>query len=758
MPSPPSSSAVRIVASLLGLATLLVPGRAGGQQLTVEQIYGSDQLAARTYEVVWMAEPGRFARLVPDEDGVSELWSVDAVSGDSLKLISAAELTPQREEAPLAIESVQFSTDGRRVLIFADAERVWRDRTRGSYYVFDLPNRELSAVGASTRGQMFARFSPDGGRVAFVRDGDLHVFDIDSGAERRLTHDGGGVVVNGTSDWLYEEELGLRAAFRWSPDGERIAFWRFDQSPVPIFPLYDATSAYPAITPIRYPKAGESNSAVRIGTIEVESGRITWFDVEGGDEAYLPWMEWAASSEEVLVQRLNRRQNQLDVLLGTAATGETRLLFSEVSDTWLEGGRDVHWMAGGEAFVWPSDRDGYRHLYVYGRDGELRRQLTSGAWAVMSVEGVDTTSAVVYFVAAAESPMTRAVMASDLDGTNQTRLLVGGRGMRSVSFSPDFSRFIETASTISTPPVVTLRERSGDAIRVIDDNAELLERLDRLRLREPEFTDLRAADGTRLNAWIMKPRSFDPSRAYPLLMYTYGGPGSQTVVDGWGGERYLWHQMLVERGVLVASVDNRGTGARGRAYERQIYRRLGQLEAADQLAAARQLADLAYVDPEHVGIWGWSYGGYLALMTALSSNGFIIAAVAVAPVTDWMYYDTAYTERFMQKPEENPEGYRLAAPARMADQLRSDLLIVHGTGDDNVHPQHTTVMIDALIAAGRPFDMALYPNRTHSLSGGNTRVHLFDRISRYLLERLATEPATEAVQLPDRVGASLFLD
>lgn len=758
MSSPRSSAAAGTVGTLLGLAALLVPAAAGGQQLTVEQIYGSDELAARTYEVVWMPDPGRFARLVPDEDGVPELWGVEAASGDSVKLISAAELIPRGSDTPLTVESVQFSADGRRVLVFADAERVWRHRTRGSYYVFELPTRELTAVGTPPRRLMFAKFSPDGERVAFVRDGDLYVFDIGSGAERRLTHDGGGVVVNGTSDWLYEEELGLRDAFRWSPDGERIAFWRFDQGPVPVFPLYDATSAYPAVTPIRYPKAGGSNSAVRIGAVEVESGRITWFDAEGGDEAYLPWMEWAASSEEVLVQRLNRRQNQLDVLLGRAATGETRLLFSEVSDTWLESGRDVHWMAGGEAFVWPSDRDGYRHLYVYGRDGELRGQLTRGAWDVTSVAGVDTTSAVVYFVAAAESPMTRAVMASDLDGAGESRLLVGGRGMRSASFSPDFSRFLETASTISTPPVVTLRDRSGAAVRVIEDNAELLDRLERLRLREPEFTDLRAADGTRLNAWIMKPRSFDPSRAYPLLLYTYGGPGSQTVVDGWGGERYLWHQMLVRQGVLVASVDNRGTGARGRDYEHQVYRRLGQLEAADQLAAARQLADLAYVDEEHVGIWGWSYGGYVALMTALGSKGFIRAAVAVAPVTDWRYYDTAYTERFMQKPDENPEGYRLGAPARMADQLRSDLLIVHGTGDDNVHPQHTIVMIDALIAAGRPFDMALYPNRTHALSGGNTRVHLFDRITRYLLERLVTEPATEAVQLPDRIGAGLFLD
>lgn len=751
---------------LVGLLWLVLPGGHGlpspavGQQLSVERIFGSEEFEPRSYDVTWLPEGARYGRLVSGEAGVTEVWRADAVTGDSVKLVSAAELTPPGRSTPISIEAVDFARGGDRLLLFADAERVWRDRTRGAYYVFDVPTRRLLPVGPEPGGQMFAKFSPDGERVAFVRGGDLYLFAIEAGTLRRLTHDGGGPVTNGTADWLYEEELGLRDGFRWSPDGNRIAFWRFDRSPVPVFELYDSSTLYPEMRPIRYPKAGEANSGVRLGTIDLESGDVTWLDVSAGSEAYLPWMEWAHSSEELLVQRINRRQDRLDVLLGDAVTGRTRLLFSEQSGTWLEAGRPVTWTAGGEAFLWPSDRSGFRHLYLYGRDGQLRRQVTEGAWDVTSMAGLDTIAAVVYFTAAAESPMTRAVMSADLDGSGEARTLVGGRGMRSVSFAPDHSVFIEKASTIAEPPTFTLRRHTGEVVRVIEDNGPLSRRLDRLGLREPEFIDLPGADGTRLNAWIMKPRDFDPTRAYPLLLYAYGGPGSQTVVDGWGGDRYLWHQMLVDRGILVASVDNRGTGGRGRAFTDQVYLRLGQLESADQLAAARDLSARPYVDRGRVGIWGWSYGGYLALMSALRSDGELTAAVAVAPVTDWKYYDTAYTERFMRTPAENPEGYRRGAPARQAERLRSELLLAHGTGDDNVHPQHTTAMVDALIEAGRPFDLALYPNRTHSLSGSATRVHLFERITRFLDSRLLTgpSPVRPAEPVPARLGLGLLPD
>ncbi|MFQ5530086.1 MAG: prolyl oligopeptidase family serine peptidase, partial [Gemmatimonadota bacterium] len=394
--------------------------------------------------------------------------------------------------------------------------------------------------------------------------------------------------------------------------------------------------------------------------------------------------------------------------------------------------------------------------YLYERDGRLVRQITRGDWDVTTVIGVDTVSSVLYYAAASESPMGRAILATDLDDAGRARLVSGGRGMRSASFSPDFRFFLETSSTVSEPPTIALRDRAGAVIRVIEDNRRLQERLDQLELREPEFLTVRAGDGTILNAVIMKPRDFDPGREYPLLVYVYGGPGSQTVRDGWGGERYLWHQLLVQNGVLVASVDNRGTGARGREFKQQVYLRLGQLEAADQLAAVRQFAEYAFIDPSRIGIWGWSYGGYLSLMTTLLSDGEIAAAVAVAPVTHWKFYDTAYTERFMRTPLDNPDGYRLGAPLTYADRLGSPLLIVHGTGDDNVHPQHTTEMTRALIDAGRPFEMQLYPNRTHSIRGGGARVHLFERITDFVMDNLL--PAATDEPGPPRLDTGLFQD
>ncbi|MFQ5530400.1 MAG: DPP IV N-terminal domain-containing protein, partial [Gemmatimonadota bacterium] len=366
----------------------------------MERIYASGDLDARTYSVQWMPDSRYFARLVPDEQGVPELWRIEAESGDSVKLVSAAELRPPSASRPVHIEAVAFSARGNRVLLFTDAERVWRDRTRGSYYVFDIPTRRLIPVGAAPGDQMFAKFSPDAERVAFVRSGNLFVFDIAARTVRRLTHDGGETIVNGTSDWLYEEELGLRDAFRWSPDGRRIAFWRFDMTAVPVFELYDETSLYARGVPIRYPKAGQPNSRVRLATVDVGSAGTTWIDVEVSSDGYLPWMEWASSGDEVMIQRLSRRQDRLDLLLADVRTGATRLLFTETSEAWLDVVDQVPWAAGGGQFLWTSDRDGWQHIYLYRRDGRLERQLTRGEWDVTGVLGVDASERQIYFSAA----------------------------------------------------------------------------------------------------------------------------------------------------------------------------------------------------------------------------------------------------------------------------------------------------------------------------------------------------------------------
>jgi dipeptidyl-peptidase-4 len=708
-----------------------------GNALTVERIYGGSELEEKRLDVQWMADGRYWTTVEQDAEGSSELWRVEASTGLRQKLISAVELVPDDASEPIAIEGHRFSEDGRRALIFTNSQQVWRQRTRGRYYVFDFVSRRLIPVSTRSGWQMFAKFSPSADRVAFVRDHDLFVTDLPSGEERRLTFDGSETIINGTTDWVYEEELRLRDAFRWSPDGQRIAYWQLDQSPVRLFPLVDQAPLYPELTRLRYPKAGEANSRVRVGSLELSTGHTMWFDIGPETDIYIARMEWAESAHEVVVQRLNRHQNRLDLLLGNAHTGETSLLFSEEDDAWVDANDDIRWIAGGSHFTWTSDRDGYRHVYLYHRSGRLVRQLTRGNWDVTAFHGVDEEKGRAFFTAASESPLTRTVGSVSLEGTDP-RTLAGGRGVHAANFNDSFELFVDTHSTIGTPPMAVLRRADdGSEVRILEDDAELRARLEGLDLREPEFFTLEAADGSLLNAYIIKPRDFDPGQAHPLLLYVYGGPGSQTVLDAWGGARYLWHQMLVRKGILVASVDNRGTGARGRAFKKQVYLRLGQMEAADQLAAVRELGEHPYVDASRVAIWGWSYGGYMTVLTSLLSEGAIKAAVAVTPVVAWELYDTIYTERYMRPPAENPEGYRLGSPLTYADRLATSLLLIHGTADYNVHPQNTMRMVSALEEAGKQFRMRLYPGQRHGFAGSTIRVNLYRLVTDFLLDELA---------------------
>ncbi len=746
---------VRRAAAPLAIATLVwlpsAPLAAQtASQLSLARIHAGGDFEARGFTGTWMTDSEGWALTEEAEGGGTSLVRVEAATGARYVLVGAGELVPSGTSERLSVESFSFSADGRKVLLFTDSEQVWRARTRGKYWVFDLQARTLTPVSRASGGQMFAKLSPDALKVAFVRDHDLWLTDLVSGEERRLTNDGGEAIINGTTDWVYEEELGLRDAFRWSPDGSRIAYWQLDQSPVRKYYLIDETRLYPELTPIRYPKAGTENSTVRVGSVDLSTGRTTWFELDPNRAYYVARMEWAGNSDQVVIQTLNRHQNRLELLFGEAATGATRILLVEEDPAWVDVNDDFTWIDGGQRFLWTSERDGWRHVYLYERDGTLTRQLTRGEWDVDRLLGADAALGRFYFRAAYGRPSGRSVLSVDRRGTIRP-LLHGERGTFDADFSPDHTRLVHTYSTIDRPPVVMLAENRDDeviATRVLEDNADLVARLEGTGLVAPEFLTLSAADGTPLEGYIIKPRDFDPGRRYGLLLYVYGGPGSQTTADRWGGSRYVWHHYLAQRGVLVASVDNRGTGARGREFEKQTYLKLGQLETADQLAAASQLGALPYVDGRRIGIWGWSYGGYMTLLTTLRSRGAVAAGVSVAPVTDWKLYDTIYTERFMRTPQENAEGYERGAPLGYAAELDSPLLIVHGTGDDNVHSQNTTLMIEALENAGKQFDMRLYPNKRHGIAGGPTRVNLFGLITGFVLEHLGPEGA-EAVHTSD---------
>ncbi|HUF14166.1 MAG TPA: alpha/beta fold hydrolase [Longimicrobiales bacterium] len=723
------------VVSALMLAPMALANEpaAAQEQLTVERIFGSRDFDVRSVGPIQWIEGGRRFTYVRRDGGLTDLIAEEP-GGDMLVLAEGRTLVPEEGADTIAIENYAWSDDGRRLLIFTRSERVWRQNTLGEYWVYDSRSRRLTPVSTAGK-QMFAKFSPDGTKVGFVRDNDLYVTNLETGAEVRLTNDGSETVINGTTDWVYEEELDLRDAWRWSPDGTRIAFWRFDQSAIAPFPLIDYMELYGDPMSLRYPKAGTPNSDVRIGVVEVEGGATSWIDPGDGDWEYIARMDWGPAGDRIVFQRMPRRQNRIDVMAADPATGRSRLLFSDTDSAWVDVDDDLTRVNDGRELVWSSERDGRNHLYLYDRNGRLLRQVTRGDWDVTAFHGVDESGRWLYFTGTEQGPLQRHLYRIRLDGSGMERL-TREPGMHTIRMSPGAVHYIDVYSTSFDPPVTRLHRADGALVRVLEENAELRRRLGETRMTPPDFFQFNTTDGVTLNGYLIRPPDFDPARRYPVLMYVYGGPGSQTVIDSWGGDRYLWHQLLAQRGYIVASVDNRGTGARGRDFRKIVYLNLGHWETNDQIEAARYLAALPYVDGERIGIWGWSYGGYMTALAMARGGDRFRAGISVAPVTDWRLYDTIYTERFMRTPEENPRGYEESGPLHHAAGLTGDMLLIHGTGDDNVHYQQTVQLVDALIAVGKDFGLMIYPNRTHSIEGGNTRVHLFGLMTDWVEERL----------------------
>ena len=724
----------RIPSIALALHCCLVPLVVQAQSLSVESLFGTDYFASELEPVQWSGDARYFTSTEVRADGGLDLYRVDARSGERELLLRGSDLIPEGQQEPVEIESYEFSANGSKLLIFTNSVQVWRQNTKGEFFVWELNRRRLTPVSTQPGLQQFAKFSRDGRLVGFVRDNNLFVTDLRSGRETQLTHDGDENVINGATDWVYEEELGLRDAFRFSPDGRRIAFWRFDQTAIKSYYMTDALSLYPDLLPVRYPKAGEDNSEVRIGVVEISSGNTTWVDIGTERDIYVARMDFASSSDEIWLTRLNRHQNQLDLLFADVQTGESRIILTETDAAWV-GNTAPRWIRDGRQFLFESERAGYNQVYLFDRDGALINQVTPGEWDVLAVYGVDEETDVLYYTGAGDSPLRRPLYRVDLNGESFGRLSTAS-GSHDILFNTDYSLYVDTYSTTGVPPTRTLHSADGQVVRTISDNRQLAERVQSLNLPVPEFITVPGADGTPLNAFIMRPADFNPGRQYPLLMYVYGGPGSQTVRDSWGGERYLWHQMLASEGYLVASVDNRGTGARGRDFKKVTYQRLGELEAADQIAAARSFGAQPFVDAGRIGIWGWSYGGYMSLMSMFLGEGVFKAAISGAPVTDWRFYDTIYTERYMRTPQENERGYDAGAPINHVDKLVGNLLVVHGTSDDNVHFQNTVQLVHYLEQAGKQFDMRIYPGQRHGFRGATTRMNQYELFTEWLKRKL----------------------
>ena len=695
--------------------------------------------------------------------GASDLVRYDTETGKREVLIAAAGLTPKGAEKPLAIEDYAWSPDANQVLIYTNSQKVWRANTRGDYWLFDRRTKALRKLGgdAAPATLMFATFSPDGSRVAYVRENNIYVESLQTRAITQLTRDGSESVINGTSDWVYEEELGLRDAFLWSPDGKSIAYWQFNTAGVKKFSLiynvgapydivthipYPENGIYPLVKEIPYPLPGTPNSVVRVGVIPAAGGETKWMQAPGDPtDNYIARIEWTEDSKGVLVQHLNRLQNTNDVLLADAATGAVQQVYRDHDTAWVDVVEDCRWLHGGKDFLWVSEQDGWRHVYVISRDGKARL-VTTGAFDVVRVVGVTPEEDWLYYIASPDTATQRYLYRARLDGSGKAERLSPSNepGVHSYQISPNCRYAIHTYSNFDAPPAMELVQFSNHrVVRVLEDNSELRAKINDLFPPRTEYLSIDIDGGVKLDAWMMKPKDFDAKKKYPALVYVYGEPAGQTVMDSWGGERQIFHQALVREEYLIVSIDNHGTPApRGRAWRKIIYGKVGVLSSEEQATAMKKLEETyPFIDANRVAVWGWSGGGTNTLNLMFRSPDVYKVGMSVAPVPDQRLYDTIYQERYMGLPKDNADGYKASSPINFADGLKGHLLIVHGSGDDNVHFQGTELLVNRLVELGKPFDFMEYPERTHSLAEGTgTHYHLYSLLARYLEEHVKPGP------------------
>jgi dipeptidyl-peptidase-4 len=738
---------------LLGAPAAAQPPAADPAKLTLDRIFTSDDFHGdRVPPVKWL-DGGAYTTLEPSKahKGATDIVRIDA-AGKSEPLVPAEKLVPPDAKEPLGIDGYEFSKDLDVVLIFTNSVKVWRQHTRGDYWTFRRSTGTLAKLAQDAKPStlMFAKLSPDGGQVGYVRENNLFVEPAGGGSAVKLTADGSEQVVNGTFDWVYEEEFDCRDGWRWSPDGKTVAYWQLDTRGVKTYTLIDyATGTYPILKTFAYPKTGERNSLCRVGTVPAAGGATTWLDVPGDTRTdyYIPRVQWAGNSKELVLQRVNRLQKAVDVMLADAATGKVRSVLTERDGAWVDVNDDaVEWVEKGAAFTWVSERDGWRHLYLAARDGNTVRRVTPGAFDVIRVLRTDEKAGRVDFLASPDNPTQHYLYRAPLNGSGPAERVTPADqpGWHDYDVSPDGAFAVHTYSAFGKPPRVELISfPDHKVVRVLAANDKLREAVGKLAQTPVEFFRADVGDGVKLDGWLLKPANFDPAKKYPVVFHVYGEPAGQLVTDRWGGGQYLWHLLLAQQGYAVACVDNRGTPCpRGRDWRKAAYRKVGTLASEDQAAAARDLLkQRPYLDADRVGVWGWSGGGSMTLNLMFRSPDLYRTGMAVAPVPDMRLYDTIYQERYMGLPGDNAEDYKNGSPITHAAGLKGNLLIVHGTGDDNVHYQGAEKLANKLIELNKPFTLMAYPNRSHSINEGkNTTRHLYALLTRYLNDNLPAGP------------------
>ncbi len=734
----------QFVRTLLVLFLVTYTSYAQEKIINLEEIWGG---AFRTegMDVLRSLKNGKqYAVLNFDRETRSS--SVDKYDYSTLQKVGTIVSSQDLEEIQY-FTSYTFSKDESKLILATNVTPIYRRSRLGTYYVYDTATKQLQLISENKIQE--PTFSPDAKYVAYGFENNLYVKDLTTGVTTQITSDGEkNKIINGITDWVYEEEFGFVRAFDWNKEGSKIAFIRFDETDVPEFSMdVYGDGLYPTQQTFKYPKAGEKNAEVSLHIYDIITGKTTNIDL--GEVYYIPRIKWTNDANTLSVQVMNRHQNHLRLLFVNALNGEVKTVMEEKDDAYIDVTDNLTFL-NDNSFLWTSEKDGFNHIYHFSKTGELIRQVTKGPWEVTSFYGFNPKNGRVYYQSTEQGSINRAVYTIGINGKGK-KLLTPSVGTNHATFSADYTYFINSFSNATTPYTYSLHSgKDGEKLKEIVNNNALLEKLSEYKISPKEFSTI-TVNGNELNMWMIKPADFDPNKKYPLFMYQYSGPGSQQVSNRWMGTNDYWYQMLAQQGYIVVCVDGRGTGYKGAEFKKVTYKQLGKYEVEDQIAAAKQLGALPYIDESRIGIWGWSYGGFMSSNCILKGNDVFSMAIAVAPVTNWRFYDTIYTERYMQTPQENPEGYDDNSPINHVDKLKGAYLLIHGTADDNVHVQNTMQMIEALVQANKQFDMAIYPDKNHGIYGGNTRLQLYTKMTNFIHEHLGKKEEVKEPETTEKI-------
>lgn len=714
--------------------SITASARKGDKQITLEDLWKKHTFSAKSVPGFRAMKDGLHYTSLEDNDE-SQTVNIYELAGGSWRGTIFNTAKSMVDGKTIRVSDYRFSDDEQKIMLLTDREGIYRHSAKYNVYVYDRASDNIAVVADDKI--LHADFSPDGRRVAYVYDNNLYIKDLNTNKITQVTTDGKwNHIINGNCDWVYEEEFSFTQAFQWSPDGRYLAYYRFDESGVPEYTLPIYNGLYPENYTYKYPKAGEPNSEVAIKVYDVQDGGSVTVNTGQNTDIYIPRIKWSKNFGQLCVYRLNRLQNELELLMADAETGSTEVIYNETNKYYIDINDNLQFLPDGHSFIFTSERDGYNHLYKRDWRSNKLTELTPGKYDIDEIVGIDEVRKKVYYTAAEISPLERQLYTVDWYGRSK-QLLTPERGTHNIVKIEGYNYFLDQYSRINEPPIYYLRNNKGNIIRTLEDNIKLTLKMEDYALGDVTLTQFKGADGDKLNAYMITPPDFDERKKYPVLMFQYSGPGSQQVADRFYLSNYFWHQMLAQKGYIIVCADGTGTGFRGEEFKKKTYLQLGNLESNDQIAVAKEVGKLKYVDKNRIGIWGWSYGGFMSSTCLFKGNKVFKTAIAVAPVSNWRYYDNIYTERYMRTPQQNPEGYDNNAPEKMVDGFKDgSFLLIHGTADDNVHFQNAVMLTEALIQANKEFESEYYPDKHHGISGGNTRYHLYNKMTNFILNNL----------------------